>query len=82
MNQLRIKNDLTRSFVISIEERNLNIFYLKEIFLDVSYSFDMTKILPEQNFNTPLNPLSRGDFLALSFISESLLLRGGQEVCT
>lgn len=81
MNQLRIINDSIKSFVISTGGRNLKGFISISRLLDVLCSFSMTK--PEFILlsNTPLNPLSRGDFWTLSFIHEYLLLRVGQELC-
>ena len=66
MIQLKIKNDSIKSFVISTEGRNLSSFAQEIHFLDVSYSFDMTKNRLVHVSNTPLNPLSRGDSLDLS----------------
>ena len=42
MNQLRIKNDSIKSFVILTVGRNLNSYVQKSHSLDVSCSFDMT----------------------------------------
>lgn len=81
MNQSSIKNESIKSFVISTLRRNLKSVFQSRNSLDVSCSFDMTKLGLELMPNTPLNPLSRRDFKVRNEIKESLLLRGEQEVC-
>jgi len=79
MNQLKIKN-----FAIStpiIRGRNLMSFYRQLYSSDASLSFNVTIYLFELVSDTPHNPLSRGDFKFINLIHESLLSRGGKEVC-